>query len=378
MRILIFHNLLWSQYKSVIFEKLNEEICAKNDSELLVIQTSITEKSRTDLVDFKLSDFPFKYPFKLISNKPLESVSHLKIFISKIKYIITFKPDVVNFTGYNEPSTIILLILCKILGIKSIITNESIDKKHPVEGISKRIKSFYKVILFKLTDGFFSYGIQSNEYLFKHGVPKSKILSFLNTFDKKKFIASNDKITLSDKYLLFVGRLSSEKNLIELIRCFKNVHNCVKDLKLLIIGNGPEKEFLLNEISKLNLNNEVLLLGTIQWNLLSQYYENAECLILPSISETWGMVANEAQELNLPVISTDNCGCSNDLILNNYSGLVLNGDLASDINVNLIIDYVINDKKQKLQKFISKNKSIFDLERLSFEMIKGFHYLLKK
>ena len=51
MKILILHNQLWSQYKSIIFENINN-LCQKNGDELLVLQTSISEISRKDLIDF--------------------------------------------------------------------------------------------------------------------------------------------------------------------------------------------------------------------------------------------------------------------------------------------------------------------------------------
>jgi glycosyltransferase involved in cell wall biosynthesis len=378
MRILIFHNLLWSQYKSVIFEKLNYELSVNNESEVLVIQTAITEKSRKDMVDFNLSEFPFNYHFKLISKRPLEQVSLFLILYTKFKYIIQFRPYVVNFTGYNETSTIFLLLICKIFKIKTIITNESIDKKNQNQSIKNKVKFLYKVFLFKISDGFFSYGIQSNEYLFKHKVPKTKILSFLNTFDKKKFILSNDHINFNSKYILFVGRLSIEKNIPELIDAFQKIQSQLKDLHLIIIGNGPEYNKIVKLIKKMNLENNILLLGTIQWNVLAQYYRNAECLFLASKSETWGMVANEAQEMQLPVISTNYCGCSNDLVINNYSGLVLNGDVKSEENIQIIIDYLSNNKKNTFQRFIQNNKKIFDSERVTKEMIRGFSHFLDK
>lgn len=376
MKVLIFHNLLWTQYKSVVFEQISNELNNKKDSSLFVIQTAITENSRKDLVDFDLKDFPFKYPFKLISKEPLESISHFKIFYKKIYYIRKLNPDVINLTGYFEPSTLLVLIYCKIFKIKTIITNESIYKNTTAKSLFSFFKKVYKILLFKLTDGFFSYGIHSNNFLFRHGVPKSKILSFLNTFDKTKFITKITDLNINYKYILFVGRLSSEKNLIELLRSFYKIQQAVDNLKLIIIGNGPEKQLIEQTIEEFNLKNKILLLGTIKWNQLFDYYKHAECLILPSISETWGMVANEAQELDLPVITSDNCGCSNDLIIHNYSGLVINGNISSNKNIQIIIDYILDDKKPSMHSFISKNKKIHDLERLSKEMISGFNQIV--
>lgn len=379
MKILIFHNLLWSQYKSVVFEQLDKQFNEDNTSSLLVVQTAITEHGRKDLLEFDISTFPFKYNFQLISKKALEDVNQLKIFFFKLKTFIQYKPDVVNFTGYNESSIIFLLLWCKLFNIKTIITNESISNSLKKNDSLKILKYWFKVVIFKLTDGFFSYGIQSNDFLFKHKVDKKKILSFLNTFDKSKFQVSNDRnLSIDFKFVLFVGRLSEEKNLLDLIDSFEVISKKITDLKLIIIGDGPERDTLLRQINQLNMSQKIHLLGTIKWSQLAEYYQRAKCLLLPSKSETWGMVANEAQELNLPVICSKSCGCADDLIIDNYSGLVIHDQFNSEKNNEKIIYFLENKTGKALDQFINNNKKIFNLDRLAMEMNRGFHYLFDK
>ena len=109
--------------------------------------------------------------------------------------------------------------------------------------------------MFLLTDGFFSYGISSNDYLFRHGVPKSKILLFLNSFDKTKFLNenSNDSKQINNN-IIFVGRLSPEKNLSSLISLFRYFKADQLDYKLIMVGDGPLKENLQKDILNYGLN----------------------------------------------------------------------------------------------------------------------------
>jgi glycosyltransferase involved in cell wall biosynthesis len=368
MRLLVFHNILWSQYKSVVFEKLNAELIQKN-SELLVVQTSITEETRKDLINFDVDNFPFKYNFRIISTKTLENVSRIKMLFYRLYYIFQFKPTTINLTGYNEFGTLFILILCRILSIKSIITNESISISKDKNALNF-IKFYYKILLFKLTDGFFSYGIKSNTYLFKHQVDKNKIFSFLNTFDKSKFATNTQIKIIENNYLLFVGRLSEEKNVDGLILLFNRIKEQIPGYQLIIIGGGPEKENLQIMINDLALADQIKMLGSIQWEQLSTYFQHAECLILPSKSEPWGMVANEAQEKGIPVICSQVCGCSDDLIIDNYSGIIIN-DMNLQESDQKIVDFLINRNKLLSQKFIAKNNNIFTLNRLSMEMLRS-------
>ena len=101
MRILILHNLLWSQYKSVVFEKI-AQTCSPDD-EVLVVQTAITEKGREDLVDFDVTSYAYQFPVKLLNRIPLQEVSPWKTMWDWIHNIREFKPDVINLTGYSEP-----------------------------------------------------------------------------------------------------------------------------------------------------------------------------------------------------------------------------------------------------------------------------------
>ena len=208
MKILILHNQLWSQYKSIIFENINN-LCRKNGDELLVLQTSISETSRKDLIDFDINNFNYSYNFILLNNKYLESTNSISTTFKWLKYLFIYKPDVINLTGYSEPGTLFILLISKLLNIKTIITNESVyQKPAKIIDLFFFLKKIYKNILFYLTDYFFSYGISSNDFLYRHKVQKSKILSFLNSFDSERLKSLSEIYNKKDdQYFLFVGRI---------------------------------------------------------------------------------------------------------------------------------------------------------------------------
>jgi glycosyltransferase involved in cell wall biosynthesis len=345
----------------VVFEKI-AQTCAPED-EVLVVQTAITEKGREDLVDFDVTDFPYKYPFKLLNTIPLEKVSQVKTTFDWIKIIRQFKPDVINLTGYNEFGTLPVLLLAKLLGVKTIITIESVAHQG---GRFQMIKRIYKKIVYNLIDGVFSYGLNTNRFLFDQGVPKSKILSFLNSFDQRNFQLDKKNKTQEKPYLLYVGRLSSEKNIGSLVELMKGL----KD-QLLIIGDGPERPNL-EKISGPNIQ----FLGSIAWAKLPNYFAGASCLLLPSFYEPWGMVANEAQAMGIPVICTDASGCANDLIIEGFNGLVVQDFI---LEKDRIIEFLnqIPGKKYRFEEFAQRNSLVFSVDRLSKEMIDGMHRLLK-
>lgn len=364
MKILILHNQLWSQYKSFIYQGIYDKIKDSND-ELLVLQSSICEKSRFDIKEFKQEEFPYSYPYKLLNYDYLERTNQFITTLKWIKYILKYRPNVINLTGYQEMGTLPVLFLSKLMNIRTIMTNESVYSKvlHKAS-LAYYLKFIYKRIVFFLTDGFFSYGINSNDFLFRHGVGKKKILFFLNSFDKSKFSQNNNlNLDQSSKTIVFVGRLSPEKNIDSLISLFRFLKTDNLNYKLVLVGDGPLKEKLQSDILKYDLN--IQITGSVMWNEISDYYIKSLCLILPSINETWGMVANEAIQMGVSVICSSSCGCANDLVITNYSGLVVdNFNFAKeDLTYSEILNFLENNKVIN-KKFLSNNALVFDSERL--------------
>jgi glycosyltransferase involved in cell wall biosynthesis len=126
------------------------------------------------------------------------------------------------------------------------------------------------------------------------------------------------------RVFLFVGRLSPEKNLGRLIRAFgiaqREKHG--EALELWIAGYGPMRSELEVLAIDPSLDGCVKFLGPIPQERLPGVYSRADVFILPSISETWGLVVNEAMCCELPAVVSSKCGCAVDLV-NEETGWVV-------------------------------------------------------
>ncbi len=138
------------------------------------------------------------------------------------------------------------------------------------------------------------------------------------------------------KYIISVGSLTENKNHKLLINAFKILKNKYKvSEKLLIAGEGRERENLEKQIRELNLENDVLLLG--QKENPYKYIKNSELYILPSKSEGFSLTLVEAMYLQKMIISTHNNG-SEELVKENKYGVLIenNADkMAEKINYYL-------------------------------------------
>lgn len=120
----------------------------------------------------------------------------------------------------------------------------------------------------------------------------------LQQIKQEKFIPKNNS-----KIIVTVGRLEEQKNQKSLIKSFGEVLKIYPNVKLWILGRGSEEEKLKVLIKKLNLENNIFLLG-FKRNIY-KYLKQADIFVLTSKYEGFGNVLIEAMACGIPVISTD-------------------------------------------------------------------------
>lgn len=122
------------------------------------------------------------------------------------------------------------------------------------------------------------------------------------------------------KYIIAVGRLTQQKDFSTLIKAF-NIVRKRENVALVVLGEGPLRGTLENEIAELRLEKDVFLLGFV--NNPYYYIKKAEAFVLSSRWEGFGIVIVEAMVVGTPIIST-NCPSGPDEILENgkYGRLV--------------------------------------------------------
>jgi glycosyltransferase involved in cell wall biosynthesis len=124
---------------------------------------------------------------------------------------------------------------------------------------------------------------------------------------------------------LYCGRLSPEKNPIQLLEAYHQVKSPRKSL--VIVGDGSLRQ-PMQEFAAANNVESLHFLGFQDRNSIPKFYAMADALVLPSQKETWGMVVNEAMCFSLPVIVSDQVGAARDLVTDGYNGFEFpEGDL---------------------------------------------------
>lgn len=129
------------------------------------------------------------------------------------------------------------------------------------------------------------------------------------------------------KVLLTVARLEEGKGYPHLLHLLPEIIKKVPNAVLVIIGDGPKKKLILDQIQKNNLQNCVRFMGNIPYNELPKYYQLADVFVLlthkdESHEEGWGMVFLEAAASGVPVVA-GRAGGVEEAVQNLQTGVVV-------------------------------------------------------
>jgi glycosyltransferase involved in cell wall biosynthesis len=182
-------------------------------------------------------------------------------------------------------------------------------------------------------DAFIVAGASSSEYLRCFGLPQESIFTAPNAVDIE-FLADRAarirgdaashrrRLDLPARFLLFVGRLVRDKGVFDLLHAYAELAPGLREkLALVYVGEGAARRQLEREAAGMDPG-EVRFAGFRQREELAAYYALAESFVLPTHSDPWGLVVNEAMACSLPVICTDAAGCGADLVEDGWNGLI--------------------------------------------------------
>jgi 1,2-diacylglycerol 3-alpha-glucosyltransferase len=240
-------------------------------------------------------------------------------------------PDVVVSCGYGLKPMRAAAQWARRHGKGSVLTFETTRRDRS----RYRVKEWLKAVIVKrYYDAAFVGGILHQGYLEELGMPASRISRPYDVVDNEYFARKaaetrtstqreRMKRGLPEHYFLYVGRCAPEKNLARLLRAYGIYRKRHSDgWPLVVAGDGPERSELSRLAGTLNLR-EIVWSGFKQIDELPAYYALASCFVLPSISEPWGLVVNEAMASGLPVLVSDRCGCVPELVRPGENGFLL-------------------------------------------------------
>lgn len=209
--------------------------------------------------------------------------------------------------------------------------NHHNNNKKYINALVKSCKGLdYLVPVSKELEGFY------HEYL------GDKVINISNCIDKVPTKLSK----LESKNLIAVGRLSKEKGFDDMLKLFKKVSTKYPDWKLNIIGDGMEKNSLLDLSKELKLGDKVIFHGYQNKDYINNMLSDSSIYLMTSHTECLPLVLIEAMSYGIPCLSYTSAQGANEIIDDNVNGYLIE-NRNEDEMIEKISILIENEKQRK-------------------------------
>ena len=281
-------------------------------------------------------------------NKLLKIFYFLGLFFYLRNKIKTIDPDIVINTAFPA------FVLAAIGNIKQIHISIRCNPENTtmIEGFKMPLiirKFFYKRAKSIIAQTAFASHYLKNQ--FRH--PNIHIIpNFLD-----RFHYNNVK---RERQILFVGRLIESKGVDYLINAFVQIN--IKEWKLIIVGDGPERKKLEELALYSNCSNNIIFTG-MQSNV-AFFYQSSEIFAFPTFSEGFPNVLLEAMATPLACISFDCKAGPSDIITNNVNGFLVETGNVTEFKCKLHELMTDSYKREAFKKEAIKVRSKYTPDKI--------------
>jgi L-malate glycosyltransferase len=325
------------------------KIVDKKNKVIVVTPNYGNSVKREEMDGVIVERFDFKVPLELSSGKVAQTKVNvfqkfrriftmgfyvLKNFYYTYKFAKEYNADVIH-AHWVIPSGFPAMIAAKLLGKPCFITMHGGDVYYNKEEGYTFPKLWYikPVLKFTLHHATKLTAITNDcrIHALNAGAYEKDVTIITNGADIRRFSRKNSsggetirkKYGLKGKKIIFTCRqLIPRKGIRYLIMAMPYIIKKHPKVKLLIAGDGMEREYLEKLIDKLKIKDYVSLLGWIKNDELPAYYNVSDIAVMPSLEEGFGIPAAEAMACELPVVSTDAGGLV-EVVENNKTGLIV-------------------------------------------------------
>jgi glycosyltransferase involved in cell wall biosynthesis len=180
---------------------------------------------------------------------------------------------------------------------------------------------------------------------------------------------------VDDKVIISVGRLAEEKNWGTLLQAFALALKEQPNLRLVLVGDGPQAQTLHQLADELGITERVLFAGRVPFEQIPAYLKAADLFSFASVTETQGLVTLEAMAAGLPVVAVAGSGTS-DIVEEGVQGLLVQND-PQDLARGMV-ELICNPETAGTFKTAALKKSrAFDNKRLARKMLKVYEQAIQ-
>lgn len=359
MNIGIFTDCYYPQVNGVVTSTIIlKEQLEKRGHNVTVVTVRVPEYQDEDPNILRVPSIPFKkwkefrvglvYPYSIIKKihdlnldiihtQTEFSICLMARFLAKrfrIPVVHTYHTMYEDYTHYIAKTRINKRIAAKLSKVGSkLYLNQCASVIAPSEKTKKAL---------------IKYGVTNYIEIIPTGIKLDKFKKGLFTEEQIQNKRKELGIKPEEKIILSLGRVAEEKSIDVIIKQMPSIVSSNPQIKLLIVGDGPEKTNLEALSKRIGMERSICFTGKVPWNDTALYYQMADLFISASKTETQGLTILESMAAGTPVIVRHDENIK-DLITNSINGMIF----QDDSDLTSIILNVINNKG--LLKTLSQN-----------------------
>ncbi len=212
-------------------------------------------------------------------------------------------------------------------------------------------------------------GVESQIANIPTGIELEEFTDLNSLWLKENYGISDDQTVL-----LFVGRLGKEKNIIFLLKSFKEINRIHPETHLVLVGKGPQEEALRNFCRSNGLNGSVTFTGVLPRQQIVHCYASADLFVFPSVTETQGLVIGEAKAAGLPVVAVRAFGPA-EIVAHGVDGLLTDPTISSFTDA--VLKLLANPQQRKQMSEVAfNNAKAISSARCAEEMLEIYEDLI--
>lgn len=309
------------------------------------------------------------YDWMLVENRPLSWINwRLAIRCPDIGHVLdNERPDAVLLVGKELWYYQQALGAAVSRGIPVIY--RSVTPPPCTNSFIGHLKTHLRKRMYSKMSGILCVGKSQYDFYANHGIPESRMYwspycvdnAFFQT-ERMKWSAQRSRIRREfgfedpDKVIAFVAKFTRIKRPMDIIQAYEMLPDR-GSFGLLMAGTGELLEKCREYVASQHLNKVCFTEFKNQYEI-GAVYAAADCFVLPSQSETWGLVVNEAMIFGLPMIISNTVTCSSDLVQDNQNGFTYPmGDVPA---LSARIHQVFADEHLRRQMALNSEKLIAD------------------
>lgn len=300
------------------------------------------------------------------------------------KLCVLRKVNLIHVAGWSSLTCLILFFLSRVVSIPLVVESDTqLVKTLPWWKLL--IKKMLYPLLFRFPVHFMPAGKRQMKYLKYYGVKTRDMSIAQMTVDvaliqnrikcdnsyHRAIIRKQHGLKGREVVFLFVGRLLDWKGVLELLAAFRALKS--ESAKLWVVGDGPLQNVIKDYVCK---DKRASYFGRMDADEITKIYSAADVLLVPSHSEPWGLVVNEAMAAGTAIIATDQVGCIDDLVIDGGNGFIIEPKNINSLLMAIEVFAVDPLCCEKFSRYSSQYIASWTLENEAKNMVQAWQPFL--